>query len=433
MREDEQKATPDSNSVPIEEGAEVGRRWLNRNVIGMGVTSFLSDAGHEMATTILPAFLTLIGAPASALGLIEGVADALSSFVKLLSGWYGDRVARRKPLVVLGYALTGIGTGLLALAGSWPFVLLTRSLSWLGRGLKGPPRDAMLAESVSKESRGKAFGFHRASDTVGAVVGPLIAVGLLALFGGAFRSSAIPYRLIFALSVIPGLGAALVFAVVVVERRRKAEQGKRLWSTLRSLPRSYIHLLTAVGLNGLGNFAPTLLIVAATQLLSSRYSVGRAAQIAGLLYVLHNAFYAGMSYPVGALSDRWGRRGLLALGYFVGGLVAAGVAVAFLLPFSAVWYLALLFALNGSYMATQDALEGAITADQIHRANRGTAYGLMATVNGVGDFVASSLVGLLWTLVSPVVAFVYAAAFMWAGAGVLAGIRRSNPHEKIEA
>lgn len=384
-----------------------------------------------MATTVLPAFLTLIGAPSSALGLVEGVADALSSFVKLLSGWYGDRLARRKPLVAGGYLLTGVGTGLLALASSWPFVLFARSLSWVGRGVKGPPRDAMLAESVPKESRGRAFGFHRAGDTLGAVLGPLMAVGLLALLGGSVPRSLAPYRLCFALSLIPGLLAGLVFAVLVVERRRNAQRDKRLWLSVRSLPRPYIRLLAAVGLNGLGNFAPTLLILAGTELLSGRYGTTRAAQIAGLLYVVHNVFYAGMSYPVGALSDRWGRRGLLAIGYFTGGLVAAGLVVAFALPFSAILFLAVLFALNGSFMAAQDSLEGAMTADQVERANRSTAYGVMATVNGVGDFAASAVVGLLWTLVSPTVAFAYAAALMWSGAGSLAMIRRSTPNQEM--
>ena len=413
--------------------SEPTARWLNRSVTGMGAASFLSDTGHEMATTVLPAFLVALGAPVSVLGLIEGLADALSSFVKLAAGWYGDRVGRRKSIVVGGYALTGVGTGLLALAGTWPFVLFARALAWIGRGVRGPLRDAMLAESVPKESRGKAFGFHRAGDTAGAVLGPLVGVGILALAGNRLAPSLGSYRLVFALSVIPGLLSAAVFLAFVLERRRPPERGKRLWLTVRSLPRPYVRLLTAVGLNGLGNFAPTLLILAATQLLSERYGVSRAAQIAGLLYVLHNVFYAGMAYPVGALSDRWGRRSLLALGYFSGGLVAAGLVVAFLLPFSALLYLALLFALNGSYMATQDALEGAITADQVRRADRGTAYGLMATVNGIGDFAGSSIVGLLWTLVSPLAAFSYAAALMWAGAGVLARIRRSAPYPDIEA
>jgi MFS family permease len=401
-------------------------------VIGMGVTSFLSDAGHEMATTILPAFLTLIGAPAAALGLIEGTADALSSFVKLFAGWYSDRIGHRKSFVVGGYVLTGVGTGLLAFAGSWPFVLFTRSLAWLGRGVKAPLRDAMLAESVSKESRGKAFGFHRAGDTLGAVLGPLMAVGLLSLVGGATPHTTGPYRLVFALTVIPGVGAGLAFAILVMERRKKAQQGLRLWSTSRSLPHSYLKLLTAVGLFGLGNFAPTLLILGATQLLTGRYGIGHAAQIAGLLYVVHNLFYAGVSYPVGALSDRWGRRGLLALGYFAGGLVAAGFLVAFLFHFAPVYYLALLFAVAGSFTGTQDSLEGAITADQTKLEHRGTAYGLMATVNGIGDFGASAVVGLLWTLVSPVVAFGYAAVLMWAGTGVLLKIRRSHPQREIE-
>jgi len=418
---------------PTETGAASSTKWLNRAVIGMGITSFLSDAGHEMATTLLPAFLTLIGAPASALGLIEGVADALSSFVKLFGGWYSDKIGHRKSFVVGGYVLTGIGTALLALAGSWPFVLLTRSLAWLGRGVKAPLRDAMLAESVPKESRGKAFGFHRAGDTLGAVLGPLAAVGLLALVGGASPHTTGPYRLIFALTVIPGVGSGLAFAVLVAERRRKAQKELKLWATLRSLPRSYLEILIAVGLFGFGNFAPTLLILGATELLTARHGIGGAAQIAGLLYVLHNLFYAGVSYPVGALSDRWGRRGLLALGYFAGGLVAVGFSLAFLLHLRAVLYLALLFALAGSFVGAQDALEGAITADQVRRAERGTAYGLMASVNGVGDFAASAVVGLLWTVVSPVIAFGYAALLMWAGTAVLLKIRRSQPRGEIQA
>ena len=402
-----------------------GRRrpaWLNRSVIGMGITSFLSDAGHEMVTTLLPTFLTLIGAPAAALGLIEGVADATSSFVKLLAGWYTDRIGRRKELVVGGYLLTGIAGGFLALAAAWPLVLVFRALAWFGRGVKAPLRDAMLADSVPNESLGRAFGFHRTGDTLGAIAGPLAAVGLLALLGGG--SVVGHYRVVFLVSVIPGVSAAVAFAVLVAERRREPNHGLRLWLTIRSLPGAYLRLLVGVGLFGMGNFAPTLLILAATELLTARYGIGRAAQIAGLLYVLHNVLYALVSYPVGALSDRWGRRGLLAAGYLIGGVMASGFVLAFWLHWSALPWLVVLFALAGTLMGTQDALEGAIVADHVDSVHRGTAYGLMATVNGVGDFVASALVGLLWTLVSPVVAFAYAAVLMFAGAGVLLVIRR---------
>jgi len=398
--------------------------WLNRNVIGMGLTSFLSDAGHEMATAVLPSFLAVIGAPAAALGLIEGVADAVSSFVKLGAGWYSDRIGHRKGITVGGYFLTGVAKGLFALAAAWPLVLVGRTIAWFGRGIRGPLRDAMLAESVPAESRGRAFGFHRAGDTLGAVVGPLLAVGLLALLQGrAGEDPSAPFRLIFWLTLIPGVSSALAFALLVTEQRRAPNHDLRFWATLRSLPRPYFRLLTGVGLFGIGDFAHTFLILAATQLLTPTHGIVRAAQIAGLLYVARNVIYAGASFPIGAWSDRIGRRGLLTAGYIAGALVAAGFAAAFLFHLRSLPYLLPLFCLAGAYIAAQDALEGAITADFVAGVARGTGYGLMATVNGVGDLVASAVVGLLWTAVSPVVGFGYGAVMMLAGAVVLYRVR----------
>ena len=394
--------------------------WLNRNVVGMGLTSFLSDAGHEMATAVLPAFLATIGAPAAALGIIEGVADAVSSFVKLGAGWYSDRIGHRKAIAVAGYFLTGVAKALFALAFAWPLVLVGRTIAWFGRGIRGPLRDAMLAESVPVESRGKAFGFHRAGDTLGAIVGPLMAVALLAFLQPHVASHpSAPFRLIFWLTLIPGVSSALAFALLVTERRRSPNHSMRLWATVRSLPRPYFRLLVGVGLFGVGDFAHTLLILAASQLLAPDYGTVRAAQIGVLLYVARNVVYAGASFPIGALSDRVSRRGLLVLGYVVGAVVAAGFAAAFLLPVRSLAYLLMLFALAGAYIAAQDTLEGAITADYVEGGARGTGYGLMATVNGVGDLVASVVVGLLWTVFSPVVGFGYAATLMLTGALVL--------------
>jgi len=412
-----QDGVPGANGRPT-------RTWLNRNVIGMGLTSFLSDAGHEMATVVLPSFLAVIGAPAAALGLIEGVADAISSFVKLGAGWYSDRIGHRKGIAVGGYCLTGVATGLFALASTWPLALVGRAIAWFGRGIRGPLRDAMLAESVPAESRGKAFGFHRAGDTLGAIVGPLLAVGLLALLQErADADPSAPFRLIFWLTLIPGVSSALAFALLVTERRRAPNHDLRFWATLRSLPRPYFRLLTGVGLFGIGDFAHTFLILAATQLLTPAYGVMRAAQIAALLYVARNVIYAGASFPIGAWSDRIGRRGLLTAGYVAGGLVAAGFAAAFFFHVRSLPLLLFLFCLAGAYIAAQDSLEGAITADFVAGAARGTGYGLMATVNGVGDLVASAVVGLLWTAVSPVVGFGYAAVMMLAGAVVLHRVR----------
>ena len=181
--------------------------------------------GHEAATAVLPVFLGTLGAPPIALGTIEGVADAASSFVKLGAGWISDRLGHRKSITVAGYAITGAAIASFGLALSWPVVLIGRLFGWLGRGIRGPLRDAMLAESVPAEARGKAFGFHRAGDTLGAIFGPLLAVGLLALLQPAAAAHpSTPFRIIFAITLIPGLGAALAFALMVTERRRAPKQ-----------------------------------------------------------------------------------------------------------------------------------------------------------------------------------------------------------------
>ena len=399
--------------------------WLNRNVVGMGVTSLLSDWGHEMATAILPAFLAVIGVPAAALGAIEGIADAVSSFVKLGAGWYTDRIGHRKAICVGGYFLTGVSKAIFAFAAGWPLVLVGRTLAWFGRGVRGPLRDAILAESVSGESRGKAFGFHRAGDTLGAIIGPLCAVGLLALLQRhATGDPSSPFRLVFLLTLIPGVGSALAFGFMVSERRRAPNHGVRLWATIRSLPHAFRRWLVGVGVFGIGDFAHTLLILAATQLLAPAYGVVAAAQMAALFYVVRNVFYAGASYPVGALSDRVGRRGILVLGYAIGALTAAGFVVAFAFSWRHPAYLLGLFCLAGIYIAAEDALEGAMAADLVPTVeSRGIAYGVLGTVNGIGDLAASVIVGALWTAVSPSVAFAYATAAMVAGAVAIARVR----------
>ena len=399
--------------------------WLNRNVVGMGLSSLLSDWGHEMATAILPAFLATIAVPAAALGAIEGIADAVSSFVKLGAGWYSDRIGRRKGICVGGYFLTGIAKAIFAFAAGWPLVLFGRTLGWFGRGIRGPLRDAILAESVSTEDRGKAFGFHRAGDTLGAIIGPLCAVGLLALLQGQSAADpSAPFRTVFLLTLVPGLGSALAFGLMVQERRRAPIHEVRLWTTIRGLPPTFHRWLIGVGVFGAGDFAHTLLILAATELLTPTYGIVAAAQMAALFYTVRNICYAGASYPVGAMSDRMGRRGLLALGYLAGALTAAGFVAAFLLSWRHPAYLLGLFCLAGIYIAAEDALEGAMTADLVPAVeSRGIAYGVMGTVNGVGDLAASVLVGALWTAVSPTVAFAYAAVAMGVGALVMARVR----------
>jgi MFS family permease len=370
-----------------------------------------------MVTAVLSGFLGTIGVAAGALGWIEGISDAASSFVKLSAGWYSDGIGRRKGIVTLGYFLTGTALALFAFAVSWPLLLLGRVISWFGRGIRGPLRDAILSESVAPEVRGKAFGLHRAGDTVGAVVGPRIGVALLSLLPAEAPSS--PFRTIFVLSLIPGLASVGSFALLVREIHRPVNHQLRFWGALRNLPRTYTRFLRGVGLFGLGDFSHTLLILAAVQLLTPSYSPVRAAQIAGLLYVFHNVLYAAASFPVAVLGDRTDKQGLLAAGYALGAITAFRTAALFALETSSIPPLAVLFGFGGTYIAMEDALEGVIPADMVPSDARGMAYGLMGTVNGIGDLTASALVGTVWTVVSTMVAFCLAGILMFLGTALL--------------
>jgi len=393
--------------------------WLNRSVFGMALASFFSDAGHEAATSILPLFLTAMGAPAAALGTIEGVADAVSSFIKLGAGWLSDRFKRRKPIAVAGYILTGLTTALFALATSWWHVLLTRSAGWFGRGIRGPVRDAMLSESVPPEARGRAFGFHRAGDTLGAIAGPLLALLLLNVLGTRETSIQI-YRQIFWITLIPGLLSVLSFAFLVKEKLRPVTHQQGLILTIKNLPKSFKLFLVGVGIFGAGDFAHSLLTLRAIQMLTPALGAAQAGRTAIMLYALHNVLYAGMSYPIGALADRIGKRSLLAVGYSLAALMGIG----WMVTGPSVWSLGILFALGGTFIAAEDALEGALAADLLPEAVRGTGYGVLATVNGLGDFLSSLIVGALWTAFNPAVGFAYATFLFLGGAAILVRIKK---------
>lgn len=417
---------PETNGMP--EGSRPPLAgWLNRNVFGMAFTSLLSDAGHEMATAVLPGFLAVLGVPAFFLGLIEGVSDAVASFVKLGAGWWSDRIGHRKAIATAGYALTGGAKAIFALALGWPLILFGRVLAWFGRGIRGPLRDAMLAESVAERDRGKAFGFHRAGDTLGAIIGPLLGALFLFLLGPlAGEDPAWPFRTIFLITLIPGLGAAIAFAWLVRETVRPPNHEMKFWASLALLPGGFRRFLVGVGVFGAGDFSHTLLILAATQMLAREHGAVQATQLAALLYALRNVTYAVASYPLGMMSDRVGRRVLLWLGYLLGALVMLGFAALFSSEAAGpelTIFLVGLFAFAGIYIAAEDTLEGAMTADLVpDLAIRGMAYGVVGTVNGVGDLVSSLLVGALWA-VHPTIGFAYAAVMMLLGALLLYRVR----------
>lgn len=390
--------------------------WLNRNTIGMSLTSFFSDACHEMATAILPGFLSTIGAPPSALGIIEGTSDAISSFVKLGAGWISDKFGHRKFLASLGYFLTGFSKALFALASTWHLVFAGRIIGWFGRGIRGPIRDAMLTDSVSENDRGKAFGFHRAGDTLGAIVGPIIGIWLLSVWQPfAVDDPSKPFRNIFLVTLIPGMLSVLTFVFMIKEKRKEINHSLKFWLTLKGLPHSFRKYLIGIGIFGAGDFAPTFLILAATTLLTPEYGIIKAAQLAGIMFIVRNIVYALASFPIGALSDKIKRVYLLSAGYFIAVLTMLGFVLAFVFNYTNLVYLFSLFVLAGIFIAAEDTLEGAITADLISAETRGIGMGVLGTVNGTGDFVSSLLIGFLWTAISPAVGFIASGILMLIG------------------
>ena len=407
--------------------------WLNRNVFAFGLTSMLGDVCHEMATAVLPQFMRTIGAGAASLGLIEGIADALSSFVKLGAGFHSDKIGHRKAWTVAGYALTAVAKTIFAFALAWPLILVGRVLGWLGRGIRGPLRDAMLADSVDQRYRGKAFGFHRAGDTLGAVVGPLLAFWLLGLaadhpgilrpFASVFplfaKAPGPEFRVIFLLTLIPGLLSVASIVFLVKEKHRPVNHTLQFWTTLRAMPKDYRAFLLGVGIFGLADFAPTLMILRATNLLEGPLGIIVASRTAALLYLLRNVIYTAASYPIGALSDRFARNRYLAVGYSIAAVTFLGFALA---PASIGW-LAFFFGLAGVFIAWEDTIEGAAVRDYIDQATAGTAFGVLGVVNGVGDLVSSLAVGLLWTTFGAKWGFGYAVVVGLAGALWMGGVR----------
>lgn len=388
--------------------------WLNQTVIGVGLASLFSDWSHETATTVLPAFLASLGAAAAWLGLIEGFADGLSSFAKMASGFYTDKLERRKPIAITGYLVTALGTASFGLAYAAWQVLLGRSLAWLGRGVRTPVRKALLAAAVTKETYGRAFGFERMMDTVGAIVGPASAWLLLALF-------AHNYRHVFFATLVPGLLASALIAFAVKEKERKRVSHISFTERLRSLPAPYRRFLLAVGFFGAGDFAPTLLILLATQKLTPEFGAARAASLAVAFYLLRNVFNAIFAPVAGWLADHFNKKLVLASGYTLAAAMALLIIFAPLNP----WTLAFVFTLAGIFIAISETLEDSFCAELVGEEHHGTAFGVLATVNGLGDFLSSTMVGALWSAFGTTTAFSYSAALFFIGAALV--LRADKP------
>lgn len=392
--------------------ARTGDVAVHRNptVLGVGFASFFSDMGHEMATAALPSFLSTLGAPAAALGAIEGLADASLSGSKLAGGFLADRPgASRKGIAATGYLVTGLGYGSFAFATTWPAVAVGRAVAWAARGARSPARDALLADAVPETHLGRAFGVERAGDSIGAIIGPLIAAALIGV---------VSYRSLFALSMIPAVFAALAVVLLTKEKPHRREMAEHLGG-LRDLVRTpgrFRSLAAGVGLYGLGNFSATLLILRATQILHEHgRSSAAAASVAILLYTAHNASNAVAAYPAGALADRLGRRNVLVAGIGLFGLAC----LVFCTGPTHVAVLGALFVAIGASTAMVETAESSHASELLPPSIRGRGFGLLGLVDGVGDLISSLVIGVIWTVTAPAWGFAFAAFMSFLGCAVL--------------
>lgn len=364
---------------------------LGRNVLALSAVSLLTDVASEMTYPLLPGFLKgVLGASATTIGSIEGAAESMASLLKLGSGWWSDRVGRRKPLVVAGYGIASLVRPLIGLAQSAGQVLGIRLTDRLGKGLRTAPRDALIADSVPPAERGRAFGFQRAADNAGAMIGPLLAFALL-------RWGRIPLRTVFLLTAIPGLLAVLTLIFGVREEpKAEAKSGKGVDLSLR-LGRRFWVFLGLLLLFTLGNSTDAFLLLRASQL-------GVAPALLPILWALLSGVKSLSNTPAGALSDRIGRKPLLVAGW----LVYAAVYFAFGRA-QAAWQAWALFAVYGLYFGLTEGVEKALIADLAPADRRGGAFGWYNLALGLGALPASLLFGAIWDAKGSPAAFAFGA------------------------
>ncbi len=369
---------------------------VGRNIVALGVVSFFTDVSSEMIFPILPIFLTsILGAGKEIVGLVEGVADSMSSIFDILVGYFSDKFRRRKDFVTAGYGLSSIVKIGFALSTTWWHVLIMRGLERVGKGLRTAPRDSIIAASVNEKTRGRAFGLHRAMDTAGAIVGPIIAYGILRWLGEVKST----YYSIFYAALIPALIAVAVLILFVREPKKPAEIKRKhpFWDSLRKTSGRYKKFLAVSVFFSIAYFSFAFFIVRAAD-------IGVKPEDVLLMYILYNIMYMLFSVPAGVLSDRVGRKPVIAGAFALYGLVCAGFAFA-----SSWWHAALLFAVYGVFVATDDSVNKAYISDLEPDEIRGMAIGAYNTATAAAYLPASILVGVLWSTQGPVVGFGVAA------------------------
>lgn len=381
--------------------ARTTRASLPRSIWALGFVSMFMDISSEMIHGLLPTFLvTVLGASAEMVGVIEGIGEATASISKLFSGWISDRLGKRKVLTILGYGLGALSKPLFALAPTPSWVLAARFSDRVGKGIRGAPRDALVGDLAPPELRGAAYGLRQSLDTVGAFFGPLLAMALMALLRDDFR-------LVFWLAVIPGLAAVAILALAVQEpvqvRRTSTTKSPIRWSELGLLGRAFWFIVAVGSVLTLARFSEAFLLLRAGD-------VGLPATLVPLVLVVMNIVYAAAAYPMGALSDRVNRRLMLGAGFGV--MIVADIVLA---AAQEIWVVMLGVGLWGLHMGMTQGLLAALVADAAPSELRATAFGLFNFASGIALLFASLVAGFLWEQIGPSSTFIAGAVFAAVG------------------
>lgn len=372
-------------------------KGMSTTVLVLGAASFLADVSSEMIFAVLPFFYLSLGIVPAAVGLIEGIAESTASLLKVYSGWYSDKLGRRKIFVTGGYGLSAASKVFFALAATWHQVLAVRFVDRVGKGLRTSPRDALIADSTDAEFYGKSFGFHRAMDTSGAVLGIAAAFSLVAYFS---------YRQIFLIAAIPAFLSVLLI-IFFVREIRKEPKAISFRFTFKALSKEFKIFLIIATIFGLANFSYVFLMWKAKE-------IGIPEQKIIIFYLLFNVIYAIFAMPAGMLSDRLPRKHIIALGYALFGFTCTGFMLVKTIP-----HILVFFALYGIYYAFMEGIQKAYVADLVPAEARGTAFGVFHTILGIAALPANLIAGALWQYLGASATFLYGAVLAFLAAVLL--------------
>lgn len=363
---------------------------LERNIFFTGVTSFLTDTTTKMIYAVMPMFLITLGASKTEVSLIEGIAESTASLIKAFSGWWSDRIGRNKPFMIIGYAFTALLSPLFAFVSSPMQVLLIRFTERIGKGIRTAPRDSLVAGSSDESERGRSFGFHKAMDNSGAIIGPLLAFGVLSLFPGN-------YRKVFMISAVPGIFGLITIILFVKEAKISSHKLPKSIS-LKDFNKDFYLFLAIIFIFTLGNSTDALLLIKAND-------IGIKALFIPLVYLIFNSVSVVFSVPAGMLSDRYGREKLIIAGYLLYSFIYFGFGTT-----SHKAVVIILFALYGLYSAATDGVQKAMVSDLVDKDKKGTGLGIYNSITGITLLPASLIAGVLYDRVNSRAPFYFGAA-----------------------